>query len=147
LVAAAAFKRIFPVVGQAVPMASFIDLDAGGDRKAGYGEADKLPLAAAKATYGVPHQEDFGEVLGAEAGAAEALAGAVLTSDGGTVLRIDPEEWLTFVGRTAPVAGAIAAIGAEFHLQLLLSSGRSGRSKSFCGALREMLGVRGARMG
>jgi hypothetical protein len=89
LVAAATFEGIFPVLGQRVPMASFIDLDARGDRKAGYGEADKLPLAAAKATYGVTHEKDFGEVLRAKAGAAEALAGAVLTSDGGTVLRID----------------------------------------------------------
>ena len=128
-------------------MASFIDLDAGGDRKAGYGEADKLPLAAAKATYGVPHQEDFGKVLRAEGGAAEALAGAELASDGRAVLRIDSEEWFAFVGRTTSAAGAVSVIGAEFHLQLLLSSGRSGRSKSFCGVRREMLGVREARMG
>ena len=130
-----------------VAVASFIDLDAGGDRKAGYGEADKLPLAAAKATDGVSHEEDFGEVLRAKAGAAEALAGAVLASDGGAVLRIDSEEWFAFVGGTTSAAGAVAVIGAEFHLQLLLSSGRSGRSKSFCGVRREMLGVREARMG
>lgn len=135
------------MLGQARPMAPFIDLDAGGDRKSGYGEADKLPLAAAKATDGVSHEEDIGKVLRAQAGAAEALAGAVLASDGGTVLRIDSKEWFAFVGRTASAAGAIAVIGAEFHLQLLLSSGRSGRSKSFCGVRREMLGVRGARMG
>jgi hypothetical protein len=128
-------------------MSSFIDLDAGGDRKAGYGEADKLPLAAAKATDGVTHEEDFGEVLRAKAGAAEALAGAELASDGRAVLRIDSEEWFAFVGRTMSAAGAVAVVGAEFHLQLLLSSGRSGRSKSFCGVRREMLGVREARMG
>jgi hypothetical protein len=135
------------MLGQGVPMPSFIDLDAGGDRKAGNGEADKLPLAAAKATDGVSHEEDFGEVLRAQAGAAEALAGAVLASDGDAVLRIDSEEWFAFVGRTTSAAGAVAVIGAEFHIQLLLSSGRSGRSKSFCGVRREMLGVRGARMG
>jgi hypothetical protein len=128
-------------------MSSFIDLDAGRDRKAGYGEADKLPLAAAKATDGVTHEEDFGEVLRAKAGAAEALAGAELASDGRAVLRIDSEEWFAFVGRTTSAAGAVSVIGAEFHLQLLLSSGRSGRSKSFCGVRREMLGVREARMG
>ena len=133
--------------GQAVAMASFIDLDAGGDRNAGYGEADKLPLAAAKATDGVSHEEDFGEVLRAQAGAAEALAGAVLASDGGAVLRIDSKVWFAFVRRTASASGAIAVIGTEFYLQLLLSSGRSGRSKSFCGVRREMLGVRGARIG
>lgn len=135
------------MVGQGVAMSSFIDLDAGGDRKAGYGEADKLPLAAAKATDGVTHEENFGEVLRAKAGAAEALAGAELASDGRAVLRIDSEEWFAFLGRTTSAAGAVAVVGAEFHLQLLLSSGRSGRSKSFCGVRREMLGVRGARMG
>jgi hypothetical protein len=147
LVAAAVFKGIFPMSGQGVSAASLIDLDAGGDRKSGYGEADKLPLAAAQATDGVSHEEDFGEVLRAQAGAAEALAGAVLASNGGAVLRIDAEEWFAFVGRTASAAGAIAVIDTESHLQLLLSSGRSGRSKSFCGARREMLGVRGARIG
>jgi hypothetical protein len=147
LVASAAFERIFPVIGQGVPMSSFIDLDAGRDRKAGYGEADKLPLAAAKATDGVSHEEDFGEVLRAKAGAAEALAGAELASDGGSVLRIDSEERFAFMGRTTSTAGAVTVVGAEFHLQLLLSSGRSGRSKSFCGVRRGMLGVRGARMG
>jgi hypothetical protein len=134
------------VVGQGVPVASFIDLDAGGDGETGYGEADKLPLAAAKATDGVTHEEDFGDVLRAKAGPTEALTGAELASDGGAVLRIDSEEWFAFVGRTTSTAGAVAVIGAEFHLQLLLSSGRSGRSKSFCGVRREMLGVRGARM-
>ncbi len=133
--------------GQAGPMASFIDLDAGGDRNAGYGEADKLPLAAAKATDGVAHEKDFGEVLRAQTGATEALAGAVLASDGGAIFRINSEEWFAFLGRTASAAGAIAVIGAEFHLQLLFSSGRSGRSKSFCGVRRVTLGVRGARMG
>jgi hypothetical protein len=144
---AAVFEGILPMLWQAAPMTSLIDFNAGGDGEAGYGEADKLPLAAAKATDGVSHEEDFGEVLRAKAGAAEALAGAELASDGGSVLRIDSEERFAFMGRTTSTAGAVTVVGAEFHLQLLLSSGRSGRSKSFCGARREMLGVRGARMG
>jgi hypothetical protein len=135
------------MLGQAASMASFINLDAGGDGKSGHGEADKLPLAAAKAANRVAHEEYFSEVLRTQTGAAEALAGAVLALDGDAVLRIDAKEWFAFVGRAASAAGAIAFIRAGSHLQLLLSSGRSGRSKSFCGARREMLGVRGARMG
>ena len=135
------------MLGQAATMASFIDLDAGGDGKARYGETDKLSLAAAKAADGVTHEEDFGEVLRTQTGAAEALAGAVLALDGDPVLRIDAKEWFAFVGRAAFAAGAIAGISTGSHLQLLLSSGRSGRSKSFCGVRRVTLGVRGARIG
>jgi hypothetical protein len=147
MLAAVVFEGVLPMLGQSASMTPFIDFDAGGDGEAGHGEADKLPLAAAKATDGVTHEEDFGEVLRAQAGAAEGLAGAVLALDGDAVLRIDAEVRFAFVRRASSSAGAIAGVGCKSHLQLLLSSGRSGRSKSFCGARLEMLGVRGARIG
>jgi hypothetical protein len=115
LFAAGVFKGVFPMLGQAVPMASFINFDAGGDGEAGYGEADKLPLAAAKAADRVTHEENLGEILRTQTGAAEALAGAVLALDGDTVLRIDAKEWFAFVGRAASAAGAIAVITSGSH--------------------------------
>jgi len=55
---------------------------AGRDGDSGDGEADHLALTAAETADGIAHEEDLLEVLGAEAGAAEGLAGAVLASDG-----------------------------------------------------------------
>jgi hypothetical protein len=147
LFAAGVFEGILPMFGEAASMAALIDLDAGGDGETGYGEADKLSLTAAKAADRVAHEEYFSKVLRSQAGAAEALARAELALDGNPVLRIDAKEWFAFVGRTASAAGTIAGVSIESHLQLLLSSGRSGRSKSFCGVRRGTLGVRGARIG
>lgn len=66
-------------------------LEAGGDGQAGYGVADHLALTAAEAADGITHKKDLGEVLGAQGGAAKALAGAELTLNGNAVVGIEAE--------------------------------------------------------
>jgi hypothetical protein len=56
-------------------------LDAGREREAGDGEADQLALTAAKAADGIAHEKDLGEVVSAQGGAAEGLAGTELALD------------------------------------------------------------------
>ena len=58
--------------------------DVGRDGDGGDGEADGLALAAAGAADGVAHEQELGDVSGAEAGAAEALADAELALQGDT---------------------------------------------------------------
>ena len=58
---------------------------AGRKREAGDGEADQLALTAAEAADGIAHEENLREVVAAQCGAAERLAGAELASDGDAV--------------------------------------------------------------
>jgi hypothetical protein len=107
--------------------------DAGREREAGDGEADQLALTAAEAAYGIAHEKDLGEVIAAQGGTPERLAGTVLALDRDTVAWIQSEVRGTAVrgvGVLFPSAGTVEFI-LEFHLQRLLFSGRVGRSKSF----------------
>jgi len=63
-------------VNGAVPASGFY---AGRDGKARNGVANHLALTAAEATDRIAHQQNLWEVLAAERGAAEALAGTELT--------------------------------------------------------------------
>jgi hypothetical protein len=65
--------------------------DAGREREAGDGEADQLALTATEAADGIAHEKDMGEVIAAQGGAAECLAGTELALDWNTVARVQPE--------------------------------------------------------
>ena len=130
LVAAPVFEGIFPMGREAVSTASLLYLDAGRDGDAGYGEADHLALTAAEAADGVAHEEYFGEVLRPKTGSAEVLAVAILATDRSAVGRLGAEVRRASVGGVS-AAGALLVFVLESRLQLLPSSGRSGRLKSF----------------
>ena len=61
-----------------MPAAGF---DAGREGEAGDGETDHLALTAAEAADGIAHEQYLAEVVAAQGGAAEALAGAELALD------------------------------------------------------------------
>jgi hypothetical protein len=56
-------------------------LDARREGQAGDGEADQLALTASEAADGITHEQNIGEIVAAQGGAAEGLAGAELTPD------------------------------------------------------------------
>jgi hypothetical protein len=123
--------------------------DAGREREAGDGKADQLTLTAAEAADGISHEKDLGEVVAAQGGATECLAGTELALDRNTVARVQPEVRgmaVRGVGVLFPSAWTVEFI-LEFHLQRLLFSGRGGRSKSFSAVRRGVLGLRGVRIG
>jgi len=126
-----------------------VGLDAGGEGKAGDGEAHHLALTAAKATHGVAHEEDLSKVLRANGGAAEGLAGAVLALNGNALAGFVPKVRGTALRGSGTVfaAGLTAKFIFKSHRQLLLSSGRRGRSKSFSAVRRGVLCGRGALIG
>jgi hypothetical protein len=75
------FGEVDPAFGGidgAMPATGF---DAGRDGEAGDGVTDHLALTAAKTTDGIAHEQDLGEVITAEGGAAKVFAGAELTLD------------------------------------------------------------------
>ena len=78
----------FRWVDGAMPAAG---LDAGRERKAGDGVADHLPLTAAEAADGIAHEQNLGEVVAAQSGAAEGLAGAELALNRNAVVGVESE--------------------------------------------------------
>jgi hypothetical protein len=90
-------------------------LDAGREGEAGNGVADHLALTAAEAADGIAHEKDLGEVIAAQGGAPECLAGAILALDRDTVAGV-----LTEV-RGAVVRGVgvllATAVSVEFVLE------------------------------
>jgi hypothetical protein len=121
--------------------------DAGGKREAGDGEADKLTLTAAEATDGIAHEKDLGEVVAAQGGSPECLAGTEPALDRNTVTRVQPEVWDMAVRRVRVFfSSARVELILEFHLQRWLFSGAGGRSKSFSGVRRGLVELRGVRM-
>ena len=107
--------------------------DAGREREAGDCEADQLALAAAEAANRIAHEKDLGEVVAAQGGAPECLAGTELASDRYTIARVQSKVRgmdVRGVRVLSPSTGTVELI-LEFHLQRLLFSGRGGRSKSF----------------
>jgi len=122
--------------------------DAGRKREAGDGEADKLTLTAAEAPDRIAHEKDLGEVVAAQGGSPECLAGTELALDRNTVKRVQPEVRGMAVRRVRVFFSSARRVELilEFHLQRLLFSGRGGRSKSFSGVRRELVELRGVRM-
>ena len=123
-------------------------LDTGREREAGDGEADELTLTAAEAADRITHEKDLSEVIAAQGGAPECLAGTKLASDGYTVARVQSKVRsmdVRGVRVLSPSAGTVELI-LEFHLQRLLFSGRGGRSKSFSAVRRGVFGLRGTRI-
>ena len=122
--------------------------DAGGKREAGDGEADKLTLTAAEATDGIAHEKDLGEVIAAQGGAPECLAGTELAMDRDAVARVQPEVRGVAVRRVRVFFSSASRVELilEFHLQRWLFSGAGGRSKSFSGVRRGLVELRGVRM-
>ncbi len=95
------------VVGAAgAPLA---DMGGHGDR--GDGEAYGLPLAAAKATDGVAHQQDLAEVRAAEAGAAKGLSGTELALDGDSAAEVRLSRDDGVVGGDRTMGAAIRSVG------------------------------------
>jgi hypothetical protein len=134
--------------GEVDPAGGWVDravlsprLDAGREREAGDCEAYQLALAAAEAADGITHEKDLGEVVAAERGAPECLAGTELALDGDAVARVQPEVGGVSVRgvRIFPSAVTFEFV-LEFHLQCLLFSGRDGRSKSFSAVRRDVPG-------
>ena len=122
--------------------------DAGRERETGDGEADKLTLTAAEAADRIAHEKDLGEVVAAQRGATECLAGTELALDRDTVTRVQPEVRGMVVRRVRVLFSSARTVELifEFHLQRWLFSGRGGRSKSFSGVRRGVAGLRGVRM-
>ena len=122
--------------------------DAGREREAGDGEADKLTLAAAEAADRIAHEKDLSEVVAAQGGAAERLAGTELALDRNAVTRVQPKVRGVAVRRVRVLFSSARRVELvlEFHLQRWLFSGRGGRSKSFSGVRRELVELRGVRM-
>src|SRR5882757_5743801 len=123
-------------------------LDAGREREAGDGEADQLALSAAEAADGITHEKYLGEVVAAQCGATECLAGTELALNGDAVARVQPKVRGVAVrgGRVLfPSAGTVEFI-LKFHLQCFLFSGRDGRSNSFSAVRCGVPGLRGVRM-
>ena len=122
--------------------------DAGGKREAGDGEADKLTLTAAEAADGIAHEKDLGEVVAAQGGATECLAGTELALNRDTVTRVPPEVRGMAVRRVRVLFSSARTVELilEFHLQRVLFSGRGGRSKSFSAVRRGVFGLRGTRI-
>jgi hypothetical protein len=122
--------------------------DAGRKREAGDGEADKLTLTAAEAPDRIAHEKDLGEVVAAQGGATECLAGTELALDRNTVTRVQPKVRGMAVRRVRVFFSSARRVELvlEFHLQRWLFSGRGGRSKSFSGVRRELVELRGVRM-
>jgi hypothetical protein len=124
-------------------------LDTGREREAGDGEADELTLTAAQAADGITHEKDLGEVIAAQGGAPECLAGTEPASDRYTIARVQSKIRgmdVRGVRVLSPSAGTVELI-LKFHLQRLLFSGGGARSKSFSAVRRGVLGLRGVRMG
>jgi len=122
--------------------------DTGREREAGYGETDQLTLTAAEAADGIAHEEDLGEVVAAQGGATECLAGTELALNRDTVTRVPPEVRGMAVRRVRVLFSSARTVELilEFHLQRWLFSGRGGRSKSFSGVRRGLVELRGVRM-
>jgi hypothetical protein len=93
--------------------------DAGREREAGDGEADKLTLTAAEAADGIAHEKDLGEVVAAQGGATECLAGTELALDRNTVTRVQPEVRGMAVRRVRVLFSSARTVELilEFHLQ------------------------------
>src|SRR5258708_3091643 len=122
--------------------------DAGREREAGDGEADNLTLTAAEAPYPIAHEKELGEVVAAQGGSPESLAGTELALDRNTVTRVQPEVWGMAVRRVRVFFSSARRVELilEFHLQRWLFSGAGGRSKSFSGVRRGLVELRGVRM-
>jgi hypothetical protein len=92
-------------------------LDAGGEGEACDGEAHHLALTAAKTANRVAHEEDFGEIFGAQSGTAEGLAGAELTLDRNSLARLSSKVRDTVFRSAGPVsaAGLLAELIFESH--------------------------------
>jgi hypothetical protein len=123
-------------------------LDAGREREAGDGEADKLTLTAAEAADGIAHEKDLGKVVAAESGATECLTGTELALNRDAVTRVQPKVRGMAVRRVRVLFSSVRTVELilEFHLQRWLFSGRGGRSKSFSGLRRGLVELRGVRM-
>jgi hypothetical protein len=95
-------------------------LDAGRDGEAGDGVTDHLSLTAAQTADWIAHEENLGEVVSAQRGAAEVLAGAELALDRDTVIRVHSEVRGAFVRGVRvifPSAGTLVFV-LEFHLNV-----------------------------
>ena len=142
--------------GEVDPASRWVDgamlsprLDTGRERETGDREADELALAAAEAADGIAHEKDLSEVIAAQGGAPEGLAGTELASDRYTIARVQSKVRgmdVRGVRVLSPSTGTVELI-LEFHLQRLLFSGRGGRSKSFSAVRRGVLWLRGVRIG
>jgi hypothetical protein len=123
-------------------------LNAGREREAGDGKADQLALTAAEAADGIAHEKDLGEVVAAQGGSPECLAGTELALDRNTVTRVQPEVRGMAVRRVRVFFSSARRVELilEFHLQRWLFSGAGGRSKSFSGVRLGLVELRGVRM-
>jgi hypothetical protein len=90
-------------------------LDAGREREAGDGEADQLALTAAEAADGITHEKDLGEVIAAQGGAPEGLAGAILALDRDTVARVLTEVRGAVVRRVLFAPAVSVEFVLKFH--------------------------------
>jgi hypothetical protein len=68
-----------------MPAAGF---DAGREGEAGDGVTDHLALTTAEAADGIAHEQDLAEIVAAQSGAAELLAGAELALDRNPVVGV-----------------------------------------------------------
>jgi hypothetical protein len=83
------FGGFGPGSGRWGVMAWVLRLDPGGEGDACDGKADALAPAAVEAADWVAHEQELGEVLAAQSGAAKGLAGAILTLNGNAVKRVE----------------------------------------------------------
>jgi hypothetical protein len=139
------FGEVDPAFGGVDGAMPAAGLDAGRDGEAGDGVADHLALTAAETADGIAHEQDLGEVVAAESGAAKVFSGAELTLDLDAVQGVCPEVGGFTVGMLSSSARPFEFV-LEVHVQRFLFSGCGGRSKSFSVVRRGLLGVRWVRM-
>jgi hypothetical protein len=79
---------------------------------------DHLALTAADTANGIAHEQKLADIVAAQGGAAEALAGAELTLDRNAVVGVHSEVRgpILRVGMVSPSAGTFEFV-LEFHLQ------------------------------
>src|SRR6266436_6727553 len=96
--------------------------DAGRKREAGDGEADQLSLTAAETADGITHEKYLSEVIAAQSGAPECLAGTELALNRNTVAGVQSEVGGVAVRGVRVVLPSAATVELilEFHFRRLL---------------------------
>jgi len=80
--------EVDPALGRIDGAVSAARFDLRRDGKARDGVADHLALTAAETANGITHEQNLADIVAAQGGAAEALAGAELTPDRHAVVRV-----------------------------------------------------------
>jgi hypothetical protein len=129
--------EVNPALGRVEGAMPAAGLDAGRDGEAGDGVTDHLALTAAYTADGVAHEENLSEVVTAQRGAAEVLAGAELALNGDAVVGVNSEVRSAFVRGVRvifPAAGTLVFV-LEFHLNVWRFPGvvEGRRASPLCG--------------